>query len=51
MMAQPCLFIFFSGTLGTIAFLVLQLPHIADWLWQNTQADTEKQKFFDLLKS
>jgi hypothetical protein len=36
--------------LRTTAFLLLQLPQIAGWLWQKTQAEIKKQKnFFDLI--
>jgi hypothetical protein len=34
--------------LKTNAFLVLQLPHIADWLWKKTQAAPRTEKLFDL---
>jgi hypothetical protein len=47
MMATPSLLIIFSGTLRTTAFLPQQLPQIAGWLCQKTQADA-KDRFFNL---
>jgi hypothetical protein len=46
MMISPSLFIFFLETLKATAFLILQLPHNADWLWQKTQAEKKKPKKF-----
>jgi hypothetical protein len=44
-MKRHCLFIFFLKTLRATAFLIQQLPHIARWLWQKTQAEPRKEKF------
>jgi hypothetical protein len=49
MMAEPSLYIIFLEPLRTIAFLILQMPQTAGWLWKKTQADTKNRKDFDPL--
>jgi hypothetical protein len=48
-MAWLCLLIFFSEALKATAIWRLHLPQVAGWLWQNLQADKQKQKKFVLL--
>jgi hypothetical protein len=47
MMATPCLFIFFLGTLRATDFLLQQLQLVAGWLWQKTQAVPKTENLFD----
>jgi hypothetical protein len=48
-MEQPPLLIIYQRAMRAVVFWLLHMRQVAGWLRQKLQADTQKQKTFDLL--